>query len=241
MSFEPLNQDGMNNYYDSTWQAQESLGEYTAKTYMWMFLGLLLTFGIGFSGYASGLVLYAFQTPFAIPVLTGLELITVLVLSMKITTLSIGMARFLFLFYSALNGIVFSVYFLMFGVADMMFIFAATAVFFGTMAIVAKVFQIDVSGLRPLMFGGLILLIVFGIVSMFINLGAFEVVLCYAGIIIFLLFTAYDTRKISALYMAYSRDPEMLAKSSVISALQLYLDFVNLFLYILRLMNSRRN
>ncbi len=241
MSFEPLNQDGMNNYYDSTWQAQESLGEYAAKTYMWMFLGLLLTFGIGFSGYASGLVLYAFQTPFAIPVLTGLELITVLVLSMKITTLSIGMARFLFLFYSALNGIVFSVYFLMFGVADMMFIFAATAVFFGTMAIVAKVFQIDVSGLRPLMFGGLILLIVFGIVSMFINLGAFEVVLCYAGIIIFLLFTAYDTRKISALYTAYSRDPEMLAKSSVISALQLYLDFVNLFLYILRLMNSRRN
>ena len=241
MSFEPLNQDGMNNYYDSTWQAQESLGEYAAKTYMWMFLGLLLTFGIGFSGYASGLVLYAFQTPFAIPVLTGLELITVLVLSMKITTLSIGMARFLFLFYSALNGIVFSIYFLMFGVADMMFIFAATAVFFGTMAIVAKVFQIDVSGLRPLMFGGLILLIVFGIVSMFINLGAFEVVLCYAGIIIFLLFTAYDTRKISALYTAYSRDPEMLAKSSVISALQLYLDFVNLFLYILRLMNSRRN
>ena len=241
MSFEPLNQDGMNNYYDSTWQAQESLGEYTAKTYMWMFLGLLLTFGIGFSGYASGLVLYAFQTPFAIPVLTGLELITVLVLSMKITTLSIGMARFLFLFYSALNGIVFSIYFLMFGVADMMFIFAATAVFFGTMAIVAKVFQIDVSGLRPLMFGGLILLIVFGIVSMFINLGAFEVVLCYAGIIIFMLFTAYDTRKISALYTAYSRDPEMLAKSSVISALQLYLDFVNLFLYILRLMNSRRN
>ena len=122
MSFEPLNQDGMNNYYDSTWQAQESLGEYTAKTYMWMFLGLLLTFGIGFSGYASGLVLYAFQTPFAIPVLTGLELITVLVLSMKITTLSIGMARFLFLFYSALNGIVFSVYFLMFGLAVMMFI-----------------------------------------------------------------------------------------------------------------------
>ena len=241
MSFEPLNQDGMNNYYDSTWQAQESLGEYTAKTYLWMFLGLLLTFGIGFSGYASGLVLYAFQTPFAIPVLTGLELITVLVLSMKITTLSIGMARFLFLFYSALNGIVFSIYFLMFGVADMMFIFAATAVFFGTMAIVAKVFQIDVSGLRPLMFGGLILLIVFGIVSMFINLGAFEVVLCYAGIFIFLLFTAYDTRKISALYTAYSRDPEMLAKSSVISALQLYLDFVNLFLYILRLMNSRRN
>ena len=241
MSFEPLNQDGMNNYYDSTWQAQESLGEYTAKTYLWMFLGLLLTFGIGFSGYASGLVFYAFQTPFAIPVLTGLELITVLVLSMKITTLSIGMARFLFLFYSALNGIVFSIYFLMFGVADMMFIFAATAVFFGTMAIVAKVFQIDVSGLRPLMFGGLILLIVFGIVSMFINLGAFEVVLCYAGIIIFLLFTAYDTRKISALYTAYSRDPEMLAKSSVISALQLYLDFVNLFLYILRLMNSRRN
>ena len=112
MSFEPLNQDGMNNYYDSTWQAQESLGEYTAKTYLWMFLGLLLTFGIGFSGYASGLVLYAFQTPFAIPVLTGLELITVLVLSMKITTLSIGMARFLFLFYSALNGIVFSIYFL---------------------------------------------------------------------------------------------------------------------------------
>ena len=241
MSFESMNQNGMNQYYDNTWQAQESLGEYTAKTYMWMFLGLLLTFGIGFSGYATGAVLYAFQSPWAIPVLTGVELITVLVLSWKINTLSVGMARFLFLFYSALNGIVFSIYFLMFGVADMMFIFAATALFFGTMAIAAKVFNIDVSGLRPLMIGGLILLIIFGIASMFIHLGAFEVILCYAGIIIFLLFTAYDTRKVSALYQYYSRDPEMLAKSSIISALQLYLDFVNLFLYILRLMNSRRN
>ncbi|MCR5369506.1 MAG: Bax inhibitor-1/YccA family protein [Clostridium sp.] len=239
MNYEPMNREPV-NYYEDAWQAQETLGEYTAKTYLWMFLGLLVTFGIGLSGYLSGAVLYAFRIPGAIPVLTGLELITVLVLSWKINTLSVGMARFLFLLYSAMNGVVFSVYFLMFGVGGMMFVFAATAVFFGTMAVVSKVFNIDVSGLRPLMFGGLILLIVFGIASMFINLGAFEVVLCYAGIIIFLLFTAYDTRKISALYRAYSGSPEMLAKSSVISALQLYLDFVNLFIYILRLMNTRR-
>ena len=86
----------------------------------------------------------------------------------------------------------------------------------------------------------MLFLILFGLLSMFLNLGSFETVLCYAGIVVFLGFTAYDTTKIRDNYQIFSADPELLQKASVFSALQLYLDFINLFLYIIRLMNRNR-
>ena len=77
--------------------------------------------------------------------------------------------------------------------------------------------------------------------SLFINLSAFETIACTVGIFIFLLFTAYDTKKIKAYYEYYGQAPEMAAKASIFSALQLYLDFINLFLYILRVLGRRKN
>ena len=78
-------------------------------------------------------------------------------------------------------------------------------------------------------------MIVCNFLGMFFGFGGMERLFCFAGVAIFLGFTAYDTQKIKALYEAYSQDENMLKRASIISALQLYLDFVNLFLYILRL------
>ena len=191
MGYEPMNES-----WQMAGERHETLGQYVAKTYLWMFAGLLVTFGIALAGYVTGAILYVFQVPYATLALTGLELLTVIWLSARIHKLSVGAARGLFLFYAALNGVVFSMYFLIFGVVEMVFVF--------------------------------------------LNLGSFETVLCYAGIVVFLGFTAYDTTKIRDNYQIFSADPELLQKASVFSALQLYLDFINLFLYIIRLMNRNR-
>ena len=235
-----MDYESMNQVYQSEGYRQETLGQYVAKTYLWMFAGLLTTFGIAMAGYLTGAIRLVFQIPYALMVLTGLELVTVIWMSARIQKLSVGAARGLFLFYAALNGIVFSAYFAIFGVVDMVLIFGATAVFFGVMAGISLIFKLDISGIRPILTGGLIVMILFGILSWFINLGAFETVLCYAGIALFLAFTAYDTGKIRDNYNYFAGNPELLGKASVFSALALYLDFINLFLYILRLMNRNR-
>lgn len=232
MDYEPMNQ-----VYQAEGYRQETLGQYVAKTYLWMFAGLLVTFGIAVFGYATGAILYVFQIPYGLYVLTGLELLTVIWMSARIRKISVGAARGLFLFYAALNGVVFSAYFLIFGALSLILIFGMTSLFFGIMAAVSYFGKVDVSGIRPLLVGGLVILIAFGILSFFINLEALEVGMCYLGIIVFLGFTAYDTGKIRDNYAYFAGNQEILEKASIFSALNLYLDFINLFLYLLRLFN----
>ena len=109
------------------------------------------------------------------------------------------------------------------------------------MAAVSYVAKIDLSRIRPLLIGGLLFLIVFNLLSMFLNLTAMETGICYLGIIIFLALTAYDVGMIRRNYEYFSSNSELLAKASIFSALQLYLDFINLFLYLLRLFARNRN
>ena len=91
------------------------------------------------------------------------------------------------------------------------------------------------------MVGGLIFLVFYWLLAMFIDLSAFETGVSMFGIFLFLIFTAYDTKKIQAYYEYYGQVPEMAAKASIFSALQLYLDFINLFLYLLRFLGKSRN
>ena len=118
-----------------------------------------------------------------------------------------------------------------------MLAFGVTSLYFGVMAGVGYFTKVDLSRLQPLLIGGLILIIVLNVLGIFFGFGGMERLLGFAGVALFLGFTAYDTQKIKALHAAYSHDPSMLARVSIFAALQLYLDFINLFLYILRLFN----
>lgn len=226
-----------------TGEGGESLGRYTAKAFLWMFAGLMATFLVSIVGYVFYLPVRIFLIhPNAIYVITGLELVVVLVLSAKLSTLPVMAARALFFVYAALNGVVFSTYFYLFDVGSLVLVFAVTAVYFGVMAAFGYFTSMDLSRIRTILIGGLIFLVIFGIVSMFIPVfGLMEQVVCIIGIVVFLGFTAYDTQKIKALYYGLAGDEAMLAKASIYSALQLYLDFINLFLYLLRFLGKRRN
>ena len=210
-----------------------------ARTFGWMFVGLMVTFLLAVVLAMTGLVVVFFANPYIPVILLVAEVAVVLIMSTGILKRSVGVTRMLFTVYSMLNGIVFSVYFVAFDVVNLIFIFGLTALFFGGFALYGRFTRADLSRLGPLLVGGLIFLVIAGLLSMFINLTAMERIITMVGIVVFLCFTAYDTQKIKANYEYFYGDEAMLQKASIFSALQLYLDFINLFLYLLRFMGRR--
>lgn len=237
MSFDPYEFD--RGYASSQ---GDTMGQYTAKTFLWMVLGLLVTFGVAVGGWVTGM---AGHIIIMYPIVPLAALIATLVISVvmvrRLEKMAVGTAIALFVTFSALFGFTMSIYFYRYSLEILAFSFLLTAVYFGALAAYGYLTKRDLSGIRPILFSGLIFLIVFGLLSMFIPaLDMFDRVVCLIGIAIFLGYTAYDTQKIRAFYSYYSASPEMLAKASIFSALQLYLDFINLFLYLLRFLGNKR-
>lgn len=239
-----MEERNLNRYdFDSDYvKAELTLNQYVARTYGWMFVGLMITFVLAAALAYTGAVISLFSIPYLPMVLLIAELAVVLILSAGIQKRSVGVTRALFALYSVINGMVFSVYFVLYDVANLIFIFGLTALFFGAFALYGRFAKADLSRLRPLLVGGLIFLVIAGLLTMFINFTALERIVCMVGIVVFLCFTAYDNQKIRANYEYFYGDQVMLQKASIYSALQLYLDFINLFLYLLRFLgrNSRR-
>lgn len=237
------NWNQMNQYsFDSSYAPGLTLNQYIARTYAWMFVGLTITFLLAWAMSASGAVftlLIAF--PQIAMILLIAELAVVLIFSARIHKNSVGVSRVLFVIYSVLNGVVFSVIFVVFEVTSLIAIFGLTALFFGGFALYGRFTKTDLSRLRPLLIGGLIFLLVAGVLSLFIDMSGLERLICTIGIVVFLCLTAYDNQKIKANYQFFYQDAVMLQKASIYSALELYLDFLNLFLYLLRFMGRSKN
>lgn len=238
MAFQPGDLYGQQS--QGQYGQQEQAGAYAAKTFLWMFLGLLVTFGVAVASYTANVFMFFYTMPGGYVILTVAELAVVLILSARLQKLSVGGAMALFFVYAVLNGVVFSTLFWAFDVATLILVFGVTALYFGGLALYGYFTKADLSRLRPILVGGLIFLLVAGILSLFLPLGSFERIYCLIGIAVFLGFTAYDTQKIRTLYAAFSYDQALLQKASIYAALQLYLDFVNLFLYLLRFLGKRK-
>ena len=220
----------------------ETLSSYTTKTFLWMFAGLLVTFGVAAVAYAGEWGYYLLSTSrFMFFGLGIAQIAVVMILVSRLHRMSVGAARAMFFVYAALTGVVFSTYFWIYDMGTLVLAFGATALYFGIMAAYGYFTKKDLSGWqKPLMFG-LIAILIVSVFGMFFGLGMFDLVLCSVGIIIFACFTAYDTQKIKASYFAYAGNEELAKKASIYSALQLYLDFINLFLYLLRLFGRSRD
>ena len=238
-----MEERNINQYdFDSSYaQAGLTLNQNVARTYGWMLVGLMITFLLAAVLAMTGAVVYLFVNPYIPMVLLIAELVVVLVLSAGILKRPVGVTRVLFAVYSILNGLVFSAYFVIYDVANLVVIFGLTALFFGAFSLYGRFTKTDLSKLRPLLIGGLIFLLVAGLLTMFLNLSSMERIICMVGIVVFLCFTAYDVQKIKANYEYFYGDAVLLQKASIYSALQLYLDFINLFLYMLRFLGRGRN
>ena len=212
--------------------------DYMNRTYRWMAVGLLITFAAAFVTAATPL-LYVVNSLYL--VFTIAELVLVYVLSSRVQNMSVGGARATFFAYALLNGMVLSYYFIVFSVGTLVMAFLATAVYFGLMAVYGTTTHKDLTGWGPRLMMGLVALIVTSLIGMLFGFGfGSSVLYCGIGLVLFMLLTAYDTQKLQQMYAYYAGDPELAEKASIYGALTLYLDFINIFLYVVRLLGNNR-
>ena len=235
------------NYNDISYAESPfgTLSQYMTKTFGWMFAGLLVTFAVGIGTVTSGLVYLLAGT--GLIFLTSIaELVMVFVLSARITKLQPSTATGLFFGYAVLNGINLSTIFLVYDVGSLVLAFLVGAVYFGVMAVYGATTRRDLTGWGPKLFAGLIAMLICSLVGSLFSLfgmsfGVMDLVLCAIGLLIFMGLTAYDTQMLKHHYAYFGGDAAMLHKASIIGALNLYLDFINIFLYILRMVGRRND
>lgn len=211
------------------------------KVYVWMTLALVLT-GITAYGVASspGLMMTIFQTPAIMWGLIIAELAIVIAISAAINRLSLTTATLLFVLYSVLNGATLSLIFAVYTMSSIANVFFITAGTFGVMAAYGYFTKRDLSSWGRLLLMALIGLIIATLVNVFlVKSSGFDLILSYAGVLIFVGLTAYDTQKIKQMLAMQTDMGEGAQKVALLGALSLYLDFINLFLYLLRIFGRR--
>ena len=239
----------INNYYPGTpadnfieTGFSETFAAVLRRVYVWMALGLLVTAGTAAFVSVSPLFQILAGQPLIFLVLMIAEIGLVIGLSWGINRLSPGLATLLFLAYAILNGLTFSVLFVVYTLGSVTGTFVATAALFGVMSILGYTTKMDLSRMGSFLFMGLIGLIIAMIVSMFWVNTILGWVITFAGILLFLGLTVYDTQRIKRMTAMALRqgDENIQARMGILGALSLYLDFINLFLFILRLGGRRR-
>ena len=227
-----------NNYDRGYAEPSMNASDYMTRTYRWMASGLLITFAMAYITATTSLIYLVDSLYF---VLTIAELALVFVLSSRVQNMSVDAARATFFGYALLNGMVLSYYFIVFSVGTLVMAFLATAVYFGLMAVYGTTTHKDLTGWGPRLMMGLVALIVTSLIGMLFGFGfGSSVLYCGIGLVLFMLLTAYDTQKLQQMYAYYAGDPELAEKASIYGALTLYLDFINIFLYVVRLLGNNR-
>ncbi len=211
---------------------------FMSKVYGWMVSGLLVT---ALTAYfiSSSEELLSMIIPVMI-VLILAELGLVVFLSARIERMSKTTAIVSFLLYSFLNGLTLSVILLTYTAESISTTFLVAATMFGGLSLFGFVTKKSLSGMGSFMFMGLIGIIVASVLNMFIASSALHFAISILGVIIFAGLTAYDTQKLKDMYEVQYGDEATAAKASIMGALMLYLDFINLFLFLLRIFGSRR-
>ena len=221
----------------------EALNTIFRKVYQFMALGLILTALAAYFTASSEFMLemlYTSRAPMLIIAVAEIGL--VIWLSAGITKLSASAARNIFFVYSILNGIMCSSVLLVYTQESIAKAFLTTSAMFGAMSVYGLYTKRDLSSMGSFLRMGLFGLIAAMVINLFLRSSAVELYTSIFGVIIFLGLTAYDTAKIKALASSYdSSDGDFSGKIAVLGALTLYLDFINLFLYLMRLFGKRRD
>ena len=210
------------------------------KVYVWMTLALVIT---GFTAYgvatSPGVLQLIFGNQILFWGMIIAELALVIGVSAAINRLSLTTATLMFILYSVINGALFSSIFLIYTASSIAIVFFITAGTFGVMALIGYTTKTDLTSIGKYLFMALIGLIIATLVNMFIKSEGFTYILSYIGVLIFVGLTAYDSQKIKQMLLQAPDAGEGAQKIALLGALTLYLDFINLFLYLLRIFGRR--
>ena len=212
------------------------------KVFVWMTLALAITgltaYGVATSPTILSLIFSSKVTFFGLIIA---EFALVFAISGAINRLSLSTATLLFILYSVINGATLSTIFFAFSVATIGKVFFITAGTFGAMALVGYTTKTDLTSMGKLLIMALLGIIIASVVNMFVGSSGLDLILSYVGVLVFVGLTAYDTQKIKQMCQSAPDAGESTQKLALIGALSLYLDFINLFLYLLRIFGNNRD
>jgi FtsH-binding integral membrane protein len=215
--------------------------DFMQKVYLWMTLALSLTGFVAYrttqSEFLLGLI---FGSSFGFIGIILVELALVFWISSGIQRISSNMAIGLFLLYSVLNGFTLSVLLIVYTGASVASTFFITAGMFGAMSVYGYSTKQDLSSWGNLLFMALIGLILASFVNIFLQSAGLYWIISYVGVLVFVGLTAFDTQKIKQLAAQVIAESEVGRKVAILGALTLYLDFINMFIFMLRIMGNRR-
>lgn len=240
--------DFMENAKASRYYGPDSIAlgrsRFMSRVYLWMSGGVFVTAAVAYYVASSETLLMAiFGNRMVFFGLIIGELVAVIALSAAINRMSLATATFMYFLYAALTGTTLAAIFIVYTQESIATVFAATACAFGGLSIIGYTTKRDLGPLGAFCGMALFGLIGYGILSFFIpSLLSDSAMMLYsgAGVLLFAGLTAYDTQKIRMMYQPSADGTEAMAKGAIIGALALYLDFINLFLSLLRLFGRRR-
>lgn len=232
-------------------ETKDLIGNYASKAaqstllrsvYVWMTLALVITgFVSMYVAQSYQLISFIFGNKLALLGMLIAELAVVFYLSARINSISFTKATVMFIIYSILNGATLASIFLVYTMSSIASTFFVAAGTFGVMALYGYVTKSDLTRIGNICLMALIGLIIATLVSMFWQNSMLQMIITYAGVILFVGLTAYDSQKIKRLLTADGIEvTEETQKIALLGALTLYLDFINLFLYLLRLLGDRK-
>ena len=207
-----------------------------SKVFMWMCIGLLVTFATGFFVSTNENMLLSIFSSGMYFLLVIAELGTVIFLTARLHKMSETTAKISFIIYSFLTGLTFSSIFVVYELTSIMYVFLVCSIIFGVFAVIGATTNIDLSKIGTILLMLLIGIIICSIINIFLANEGFDLALCIIGLIVFMIYIAYDMQKIKQLETIYDGD-----KLAIIGALELYLDFINIFLRLLQLFGKSRD
>lgn len=213
------------------------LNKVFSKIFMWMFLGLLVTFTTAYYISTNDNMIYNIFSGGKYWIIWILELVVVIWLSARITKMNSMSAKILFILYSLLTGLTLSSVFVIYKIESIVFVFLITAVVFLIMGLLGYFTKIDLTKLGTILLMLLLAIIIATIVNIFVGSEVFDLGICIVGLIVFLGFVAYDIQKVKNMLPMFPDEDNL----AIFGALELYLDFINIFLRLLQLFGNNKD
>lgn len=218
----------------------EATRKFLLNVYNWMAMGLAITGIIAYGISRSSFVEVMYSNPFVLFAIIILQLGVVMGMTFAINKIPSGVAIGAFFLYSALTGLTMSAIFLVYTGTSIASTFFVCAGMFAAVSAFGYVTKSDLSKFGTYFFMALIGLILASVVNIFLKSTTLNWIISYAGVLIFVGLTAYDTQRIKKMSQSTDIDSEAGKKSAVIGSLMLYLDFINMFMFLLRIFGDRK-
>jgi FtsH-binding integral membrane protein len=235
-----LSPDSSRQDYASIRQREEVQAKFIAQVFTWMAIALGITAFVAMLVVSTPLAYLILNFPMLI-ILSIVEVGLVWYLSANINKISANTVTTMFIVYSVVNGLTMSLYFVIFTGSSVAGVFFLTAGMFATMAMYGYKTKKDLTQVGNLAMMALVGVIIASFVNIILRSNALYWIISYIGVIIFVGLTAYDTQKLKARAYSASLSDEHYVKTCIMGALDLYLDFINLFIYLIRIFGKRRN